>query len=315
MRLITLALAALFLAVPAFAQEREPDTIEHAHADAVAIYEAAAESYKADIAAYIAVVSKPIIVERRFEERVEVPVAVPADADERLALRGIYTNDGSCSVVIPVISGSYDREAGNHDVHAMIRTAASGGDCTAPATAFTLDVERRFTVGGWDATAKFLSDRRSTSALYTNGQLRSDGTPHRTVLPAGTVDTVSGYFGFGREVSAGLNVLLAGNLIKQDWADGSSTHTVHVGFDWSYEDLFDLAANMDFRDSERYFGNARASFRPVGDVDIFADGAIGLTNPASTARTGFEWQSWTWSEPDVRDWAISVGVGITFGLD
>ena len=326
-RLITLALAGLFLAGAALAQETE---VERRKADLDTAYAAAVRDYNEATAAYVAA------LEPRFVP-VAVPVAVPVvqasaapEHEERMGFAWTHLNDGGCDVAANTLTGSYTREAAVYDVYGMVRTGPSGGDCRRNASAFTIAVERRYAIGGgFSAVAKFGADRRSTAAAYalvdSAGEVlaRPDGMASDPVtLPAGSMETVGGYLGVTTPEFAGLRLTGAFNVVPVDWVkDGmvESGYAGHVAAAYEVGSGFDLSAQADFAlaDFAHWYGGTRASWRPnvpgrLG-LEVSADYSFGLT-----AVDGGEPMEQTFAGLPVvlqgapRDTAFSVSIGVAF---
>ena len=321
-RLIILALLGLLFGAVAPAQESEPDTVQERHNEATEAYEVALADYESATAAYIESL-KPLEVPVAVATPVAVPVQVAEDIEERMGFGLTYWNDGGCRTAGKALTGSYDREAPEYDIHGSVRTGPSGGDCERNATAFTVSIERRYAIGGgWSAVGKFLADRRSTSAPYaivdSSGVVlsRPDGMASDPVtLPAGAATTPGGYLGISSPVWAGLRITIAGNVVPVEWADHDESLAGHVAISYDVGDTFDLDAHADI--GRDHYGGARASWRPSVASRIGTEFTVGYSFGLN-AVDGGEPARQTFAGLPVsiqgapRDDAWTLGIGITF---
>lgn len=319
MRFLILALTGLLtFAVPALAQEAETESPEqryyneaHAeHAEAVAEWRAATDAYIAALT--------PTELPVAVATPVAVPVPVPEEAAERFGFGIDYANDGSCTTNPLIATGSYDRESASVDIHGSVRVAPSGGDCTRHATSYAFMAERRFGLAaGWEVVGKIGADGRSLHAVFDvlDAPLRPDGAYQATSLPVGFVRTETLALGVSTPKWYGARITAAYNAPPTDWAKTDPSPTAHFAVDYDFGDRFDLHADVDIRDAERHYGNARASYRPsiaagLG-TEITAGFAWGLDQLAGVGSPANPF-GYVLGEPDVRSWAYTVGIGITF---
>ena len=320
--LFFLAILGLICA-PALAQEAdEPDTVEARHNEAQAAYQVALADYEAARTAYIESL-RPIRMPVAVATPVAVPVPVAEDVDERLGFSVDYWNDGGCNIAGKALSASYDREAASYEAHAIVRTAPSGGDCERNATSFSIGLERRHEIGGgWSAVAKFLADRRSTSAPYAlvdaSGAVmtRPDGMPSDPVtLPAGAAETIGGYLGISTPVVQGFRATIAGNVVPVEWANEADSFAAHVAVSYDFRSTLDLDAHADI--GRDWYGGARASWRPSVTSRIGTEISAGYSWGLNSVDGGEPTEQRFAGLPVViqgapRDDAWTLGIGITF---
>ena len=331
MRYLILALMGVMTLAPVAGAQEPAETVEERaaiaraeHADALADWEDRWYSYLDALRAAASKVRPPAPAP---EPEPAAPVAAaPADpVEERLGFRWDYLDDGGCPVASNAVSGTYDRESEVYDVHAMVRTQPSGGDCRVQATAYTVQVERRYAIrGGWEAVAKFGADRRSVAAPYaivdSAGRIlaRPDGGPSDPVtLPAGSAETLGGYLGVSRTFGD-LRATAAVNVVPVDWSTEPDSIAAHIAASYDLGDFLDVDASADI--GRDWYGSARASWRRsvAGRIGVEVSGgyAWGLTSVDAGVPVSqtFAALPVTLQGP-ARDTSFFAGVGVTIGLD
>ena len=174
-------------------------------------------------------------------------------------------DDGSCERALPMVELGYSRSGDDHDVRGSVRTGPAGGDCRQDSTSYDLSAEQRFDfgLGGLDGLVKFQAAENSLSAPYAiadgagNVIPRPDGgAANPVMLPAGRSKTVLGILGASM-TSGAWNFDAGLNFAPVDWADGSTSETLHLAATGRYEvggGNIELAGHVDAGSGEHFGG-------------------------------------------------------------
>lgn len=184
-------------------------------------------------------------------------------------------DDGSCERSLPAIELGFSRAAADQDIDAQVYTRPSGGDCREDATGFDFSAEQRFPfAGGLAGLVKFEARQNSLAAPYAitdaGGNLltRADGGASDPVnLPAGVSRHLAGILGVSLTRGCA-NADIGGNLAPADFADGSSSPTLHLAADCAiagvFGGTFEAGFSADFGAGGN-FGSAEISWgREIG---------------------------------------------------
>ena len=192
-------------------------------------------------------------------------VANAGDDDEYVAFGYDYRDDGGCKKAGHTYTAEYVRESDELEVHGLVQSAPSGGDCTQSAESYDFSISKYWLAGrGYQAFANFRADKRSFGAAYGLADetptvlLRLDGMPvFSTVLPAGVAETIQGIIGVSRDFGS-TRINLGFNVAPIDWADGSKGRTGHIGITYDLGNFdIDFSADM----GEGFFGDVSASYK------------------------------------------------------
>lgn len=184
-------------------------------------------------------------------------------------------DDGSCERALPALELGFSHSTADQDIGAQVYTRPSGGDCREDATGFDFSAEQRFPfAGGLAGLVKFEARQNSLAAPYAitdaDGNLltRADGGASDPVnLPAGVSRHLAGILGvsFTRGCA---NADIGGNFAPADFADGSSSPTLHLAVNCAVAGVlggaFEAGFSSDFGDGGN-FGSAEISWsREIG---------------------------------------------------
>lgn len=206
-------------------------------------------------------------------------------------------DDGSCQRSLPFLELGFSRSDADQDIDAQVNTRPSGGNCEEDATGFDFAAEQRFPfAGGLAGLVKFEARQNSLAAPYAitgaDGAVltRADGGPSDPVsLPAGVSRHLAGIGGvsFTRGCA---NADIGGNVAPVDFADGSSSPTLHLALNCAVEGVFGGAFEAGFSTDwgeGGNFGSAEVSWsREMGrhwSVGLVYDYDWGLDALASEA--------------------------------
>ena len=172
-----------------------------------------------------------------------------AYGEETLSVYLNHVDDGGCSVAARTVQVSYLRTGDGLEASADVLTAPNGGNCETRSTAYGVELEVPYSMGEWDAIAKFVADERPAGATYvlTDGMgtvlTRGDGGAlFPTQLPV-LVKNVGAIIGVSRSFG-NVEIDLGANAVPVDWSDGDNGHTVHMGLSAQAGD-FGFRASMD----------------------------------------------------------------------
>ena len=180
-------------------------------------------------------------------------------------------DDGSCERSLPALELGFSRSDDDQDIDAQVYTRPSGGDCREDNTGFDFSAEQRFPfAGGLAGLVKFEARQNSLSAPYAitdaDGNLltRSDGGASDPVrLPAGTSRHLAGILGVSMTRGCA-NADIGGNFAPVDFADGSSSATLHVAVNCAVEGVlggvFEAGFSSDVGEGGN-FGSAEIGWR------------------------------------------------------
>ena len=190
-------------------------------------------------------------------------------------------DDGSCERSLPALELGFSRSDDDQDIDAQVYTRPSGGDCREDNTGFDFSAEQRFPfAGGLGGLIKFEARQNSLSASYAitdaDGNLltRPDGGASDPVrLPAGTSRHLAGILGVSMTRGCA-NADIGGNFAPVDFADGSSSLTLHVAVNCAIDALggvFEAGFSADSGEGGN-FGSAEIGWRR----EIGNDWSVGL---------------------------------------